>query len=369
LKAEVFINKENILESRFARRIYLYMRRADRITFTFVTAALVLVILLFTFLTVLFIQDTLNRGKIFPGITIGGHPVGGMTREQAVQAVSKNIGEPLKRPLTVYYGEKEEVLNPEKIELNINPNAMVEYAYWTGQSRFFIERMFRRFFKKPLKIDIPTLVSFNEKKLEDVVIKFAKEFNYPPTNASIDVSSGSPIIKESREGLEVQVKKSVQKIAKALAKPERRVSLVVKILKPSIYTGDIGKIIIIKLHEFTLYLYDRENLISSYIVGIGMPEYPTPTGKFHITYKEKNPTWLPTSEWAKDKRGIPVPPGPDNPLGGYWMDLGGGIGIHATPYEKTLGMAASHGCIRMAPWAAEELFYKVKVGTPVFILP
>ena len=98
-----------------------------------------------------------------------------------------------------------------------------------------------------------------------------------------------------------------------------------------------------------------------------MPQYPTPNGHFYITYKEKNPTWLPTSEWAKDKQGIPQPPGPNNQLGGYWMDIGGGIGIHATPFPKSLGEQASHGCIRMDPTDAGTLFDQVKVGTPVFI--
>jgi L,D-transpeptidase ErfK/SrfK len=50
------------------------------------------------------------------------------------------------------------------------------------------------------------------------------------------------------------------------------------------------------------------------------------------------------------------------------MDLGGGIGIHATPYENSLGSQASHGCIRMDPNDAGQLFNEIKVGTPVFII-
>ncbi|MBU4194506.1 MAG: L,D-transpeptidase, partial [Actinobacteria bacterium] len=72
-------------------------------------------------------------------------------------------------------------------------------------------------------------------------------------------------------------------------------------------------------------------------------------------------------EWAGEQRGIPVPPGPDNPLGGYWMELANGIGIHATPFENSLRASVSHGCIRMSEWGASRVYNAVKVGTPVYI--
>ena len=51
------------------------------------------------------------------------------------------------------------------------------------------------------------------------------------------------------------------------------------------------------------------------------------------------------------------------------MDLGGGLGIHETPFVKSLGSAASHGCIRMSNEGASTVFNAVNVGTPVFIIP
>ncbi|MDD5748837.1 MAG: L,D-transpeptidase family protein [Actinomycetota bacterium] len=355
--------------SKSARKLHLYLRRADKIRVTIVFSILLLLIVLLCLFVFLFIQDLATKGEIFPGMTIDGNPVGGLSKKGAQSLVSKKVGKELIKPLTVYHGEKEAVLDPASIDLDVENQTMAECAYWTSHSCSIFERMFRRFFKKPINKNIPAIVSYNKGKLVKFVEDVANKFNHEPTNASIDISSGSPVIRASKTGLEVPLKENEELIARYLSGKERRVPLKVKILEPSITEDDIGKIIVIKLHEFQLYLYDRENLINSYIVAIGMPEYPTPTGKFHVTYKQKNPTWLPISEWAKDKRGIPVPPGPDNPLGGYWMDLGGGIGIHATPYEKTLGMAASHGCIRMANWAAEEVFNSVKVGTPVYIIP
>jgi lipoprotein-anchoring transpeptidase ErfK/SrfK len=54
-------------------------------------------------------------------------------------------------------------------------------------------------------------------------------------------------------------------------------------------------------------------------------------------------------------------------LGRFKLDLGNGYLLHGTPYEDTIGDAATHGCVRLFDEDIEWLFEKVPVGTPVFI--
>ena len=62
-------------------------------------------------------------------------------------------------------------------------------------------------------------------------------------------------------------------------------------------------------------------------------------------------------------------PGPDNPLGDRWIGLSQpGYGIHATNSLLSIGLATSHGCIRMHPRDAKELYDKVRIGMPVKIV-
>ncbi len=64
-----------------------------------------------------------------------------------------------------------------------------------------------------------------------------------------------------------------------------------------------------------------------------------------------------------------MPPGPKNPLGDRWMGLSvPGYGIHATNAPASIGRFASHGCMRMYPEHARQLFDMVKIGTPVKIV-
>jgi len=125
--------------------------------------------------------------------------------------------------------------------------------------------------------------------------------------------------------------------------------------------------LVLNLPERGIYLYKNGKIKHFYPVAIGATgKWMSPTGDFKIINKVKNPTWLPP-EWAKEEK--PVPAGPGNPLGDRWMGLSKpGYGIHATNRPVSIGLATSHGCIRMYPELAQALFKQVKVGTPVKII-
>ncbi|MDQ7822881.1 MAG: L,D-transpeptidase family protein [Candidatus Eremiobacteraeota bacterium] len=125
--------------------------------------------------------------------------------------------------------------------------------------------------------------------------------------------------------------------------------------------------IVLNLPERMLYLFENRKLAGWFPVAIGAPgKWKTPVGDVKIANKAKNPTWLPP-EWA-DKED-PVAPGPDNPLGDRWIGLTiPGYGIHATNVPLTVGMATSHGCLRMNPRDVHELYDRVKEGMAVKII-
>ncbi len=119
-----------------------------------------------------------------------------------------------------------------------------------------------------------------------------------------------------------------------------------------------------------LYLYNGTRLVRVFPVATGQAAWPTPLGHFQIVVKQKNPWWFPPTQdsWAAGAQ--PVPPGPGNPLGTRWMGLSApGVGIHGTDDPWSIGHSESHGCIRMQVPSAEWLYNRVRVGTPVFIIP
>lgn len=54
-------------------------------------------------------------------------------------------------------------------------------------------------------------------------------------------------------------------------------------------------------------------------------------------------------------------------LGKYRLNMGDGFLLHGTPYKESIGMAATHGCVRLRDEDIEWLYDHVPVGTRVYI--
>ncbi|WP_318258458.1 L,D-transpeptidase family protein [Geobacter anodireducens] len=115
--------------------------------------------------------------------------------------------------------------------------------------------------------------------------------------------------------------------------------------------------------------------MSTYPVGIGTKERPTPQGPTRVARKASRPTWYVPASIAEDhrKKGdiLPakVPPGPENPLGDYALYLSrSGYLIHGTNKPASIGLKASNGCMRLYPEHIEVLFRDTAVNTPVLIV-
>lgn len=137
--------------------------------------------------------------------------------------------------------------------------------------------------------------------------------------------------------------------------------------------------IVLNVAELRLYYYyPRSGEVRTFPVSIGRMDWRTPLGKTRVLSKERNPVWSPPlsirEEHLVDGEILPdsVPGGAeDNPLGKFALRLAlPGYFIHGTDSSKAfgIGMRVTHGCIRMYPEDIEELFSKVAVGTPVFIV-
>lgn len=117
--------------------------------------------------------------------------------------------------------------------------------------------------------------------------------------------------------------------------------------------------------------FDDGTGAAAFPVAVGRRDWQTPLGPFTILITETDPTWdVPASiqeEARRSGRSLPakVPPGPQNPLGKFWLGLSiPGVGIHGTNAPSSIYGAVTHGCIRMHPDDVAWLFPRVQAGTP-----
>jgi lipoprotein-anchoring transpeptidase ErfK/SrfK len=320
--------------------------------------------------SVLVYADSRHRGEMFPTTTVLGVDITGMSKEEAVTAVTEQAVTPLMSPLTIQFRGKQWVLNPSELGLQIDVQKLVDQAYGMGWDDWFLARAFRRAFNAPKDITIGLEYSTSRDAISKKLDSIAAEINRDVKDASLDFNSQTGALKmhPSQDGILMDVEASLAAVEGALVSENRVIEPVVNITAPSVSSNDVKTVIVIDIMGNSLKWYNQDSLVKTYSVATGQPKYPTPLGKFYVIRKDANPVWVnPNVEWSKT---MPpkIDPGPENPLGmrAIVTSAGGGtVLIHGTA-NLTPGLY-SHGCIRMANASVVELFDNVNVGTPIFI--
>lgn len=134
--------------------------------------------------------------------------------------------------------------------------------------------------------------------------------------------------------------------------------------------------VVLNLAELRMYYYlDDGKTVLSYPIGIGREGWRTPRMNARVVAVVANPSWMPTESILAEHEamGDPlprvVPPGPDNPLGKYAVQLDvPGYFLHGTNKALGVGMRVSHGCVRLFPEDIEEFARRVRKGTRLTVV-
>lgn len=132
----------------------------------------------------------------------------------------------------------------------------------------------------------------------------------------------------------------------------------------------IGRIEVDKSRQ-TVKAFDPSGaLVAFFPATVGSAEKPTPSGSFKVVSVDPNPTYRYNPDYkfkgVRSKRPFTINPGPNNPVGSYWIGLSAeGYGIHGTPDPSKVSKTESHGCVRLTNWDAGLLANNTKKGTPV----
>lgn len=115
---------------------------------------------------------------------------------------------------------------------------------------------------------------------------------------------------------------------------------------------------------------DGGRLLAAYPATVGSADLPTPSGMLAVRTIAPAPTWTydPSKLHFGDRSAgkLTIKAGPNNPVGAVWIDLTKDTyGIHGAPEPRLVGKTASHGCVRLTNWDAEQLSKAVQKGTRV----
>jgi lipoprotein-anchoring transpeptidase ErfK/SrfK len=129
--------------------------------------------------------------------------------------------------------------------------------------------------------------------------------------------------------------------------------------------------LIVDTQNTYLYLVLGGGKAMRYGIGVGREGF-TWAGAERVTRMAEWPDWHPPPEMIERQPYLPrfMAGGEGNPLGARALYLGKTIyRIHGTNQPSTIGTFVSSGCIRLTNEDVIDLYYRVKVGTRVVVLP
>jgi lipoprotein-anchoring transpeptidase ErfK/SrfK len=321
--------------------------------------------------------DDAQKDQIAPGVEVGGVDIGGRDADSARKIIKRQVVAPLQQPVVVSYQGKDYTLSPKQLHETADVDGMVQEAIDRSRQGNILDRVTRYASGGDVNADLAPRVSYDKGAVKDFVNQLATGVDQDPADASVVPSDGGAKLQKraGQAGLAVEKGPTTKAIYAAAQSPgsHQTVRPVVKQTKPGVTTKDLprayARYIVINRSSFTLRFFHHLRLERSYTVAVGQQGLETPAGLYHAQDKQVDPSWhVPNSAWAGSLAGQVIPPGPADPLKARWIGIFNGAGIHGTDEVSSLGHAFSHGCVRMAIPDVIDLYDRVQVGDPIYIL-
>ena len=307
------------------------------------------------------------EGRILPGSSIAGVNVGGLEYEDAVNVVKGAIGPQLNREIRITTEGRSWTITPKELGARSDAEDVVQAALQASREASFLTKMHMRLFDSDLDFTEDVAIRYPRQRALGFVEGIAKSYNREPVDAQIDYSTGWVEVVDAKEGREVNVRRSHRSLMHALRSGTENAELRVKTIRPKEQGEEFDQILLVRIGENKLYLYEDGQITHTWTVATGQPEYMTPTGLWEVTELRYMPTWVnPAPDTWGANMPDSIPPGPSNPLGLRAINWSApAIRFHGTSATYSLGYNASHGCVRMANEDVIQLYDMIEVGTPI----
>ena len=147
---------------------------------------ILLLIIAICIVSTIFSVIYMGKDVIAPNIQIGTINIGGLTKEEAKEKISKRYEEKLGKEIRASLKDYEQIIKPEMVEFTPDINKIVDLAYMEGRNGNIIENNYtiisRYFSKKNLDISYSINEELMKKLLEEISGKIPEKVKEPSYN-------------------------------------------------------------------------------------------------------------------------------------------------------------------------------------------
>jgi len=149
------------------------------------------------------VDSAVYYGKVHAGVSVAGLDLGGLTHDEAVLALTRQVKEAEDNPVVLVSGEKSWKVMPTAVKVAIDVEGGVEAAMeFSRRSNLFVD-LFRRVALFLRGADLQLSGRVDEAALDEVIAQVADELDLPPINAGLLVDGTSIKVMKGQKGLVV----------------------------------------------------------------------------------------------------------------------------------------------------------------------
>lgn len=178
-------------------------------------------------------------GRIYPGVSIGGTPVSGLSPTEAATALRPVVKRRLRSPLAVRLADREAMFTYADLGLGARIGESVQAAYALGRTGPWWERARSRVTLAWRGTDIPLRFEHDTKKLHDLLTSLAAQLDALPQSAQVTVREGAVVrVAPSRLGQSLDIQATADRVLATVAARAARVDAVVAVVEPEFTTEE-----------------------------------------------------------------------------------------------------------------------------------
>jgi vancomycin resistance protein YoaR len=151
-------------------------------------------------------------GKVYPGVTVAGHDLSGLTPAEASSLIASRMDYSERGRIVFQEGESIWIATPGELGLRIDSLSSAQVAYQVGRNGGYLHRLNDQFLSWWSSIDLSPLFVYDERVAENYLKTIAAEIDRPVVEASLSVSGTDVLVVPGQIGLTLDVPSALAEI-------------------------------------------------------------------------------------------------------------------------------------------------------------
>lgn len=174
-------------------------------------------------------------GRIFPGVSVAGVDLSGLTRDEAAVRLSQTLSYPITGKILFRDGEKVWVAAPAELGMVFDPSSSAATAYGLGRSGGLFGALTGQVRARSAGATVPPVIIFDQRVAYQYLTQIATQVNQPVAEASLTLEGTNVVAHPGQVGRELKIDATLIYLGAQLQSfTDGEVQLVVQEVQPQI---------------------------------------------------------------------------------------------------------------------------------------